>query len=145
MIGKDFDRGLIKLVDEFENLIFLDSFQAQCAANSIEVPEIYININNVDDENQEYVDQAAAQVYEQLQPLIAQFREMGREYPNFQFWDDYLQNVSLPIMLFLASIKSGDWLVNQAAKKAFVNRDFVGRLGEGKFNNVWMNYMLEMT
>ncbi|MES9884232.1 MAG: hypothetical protein ABW185_25590, partial [Sedimenticola sp.] len=166
----------------------LFQFEKWCGENEREMPsdlrdeiekfkESVAQGNIIDDQSQEELYERIGNV---LSPLLYEFREHGRTVsPTFRFWDDFLTKVSLPLKLFLASSRTGNWEANQYAKCCFLpllfasNRStyakylttqilgmnrlpidvecgfknglFVGKLSDGKFNKVWMDYLLEVT
>ena len=113
--GKDFDRGLyaMKLINEVLHAQFLKQFENWTLKQGEIIPEWFVDVlqklqtKYQDSPNDavkigKIMDELKVVVDESLEPMIADFREHGRELSaTFRFWDDYLQKVSIPLKVFI--------------------------------------------
>lgn len=121
---KDFDRALkaILMVDEVLNRRFLQQFYSWAQRNSKRLPiSLFSHLKSFDKDSvnchDDLVTDITALVASDIQPLVEMFRLEGRQVsPLFKFWDDYLNEVSLPLKMFLASSRHGIWDLNLYAK-----------------------------
>lgn len=129
MLGKDFDRALygLTLVYEVLSSRYLKHFLTWCLENGKQVPPEISNLletfhQKSKEGNIQEISSIIAELAEPLEndliPLLARFQEHGcASSSTFKFWDDFLNKVMMPLMLFLSSSKNGDWEVYQASKK----------------------------
>ena len=138
--GRDFDRGLyaMKLLDEVFNSLLLDEFGHWYRDRDIAVPpELMRSLQEL---QQEYsctspdsvcaaklVDKLTKAVDKHFCPLLEEFRIEGRGVSaTFALWDDFIQRVLLPVKMFLASTRKGDWKTYQYSKAMFLPLLFAG-------------------
>ena len=117
--GKDYDRAMraLIMVDETLQRRFLIQFKAWAIRNAKEIPEIVPEMINKMSECLYSVDEEDFMLLENsIVPLLEEFRAEGRKIPLFQFWDDYLTEVSAPLKLFISSTRHAIWDANQFAK-----------------------------
>ena len=132
--GRDFDRGLyaMKLVDEVLHSLFLQEFETWCNDKEITLP---VQVTNLKDELQlelglplpdpnkveKLVDEMCEVVDYHLLPILEAFRAEGKAASaTFALWDSFLQRVSLPLKMFLAATRKGNWKVYQNTKAQFL-------------------------
>ena len=132
--GKDFDRAVraLKIVDEALNNRFMHQFHEWCNQNGKPITEELTQhlselhcLFGAEEQNEAAIKQAVDILLELLrttvEPLIAEFREVGRlKSPTFRLWDDFLQRIMLPLKVFLVATRNGDWEAHQAAKLSFL-------------------------
>lgn len=110
------------MVDEVLQNRFLIQFQSWARRNSILLP---VDLSQKTEDFKECLSSPDDEVIKdvnnmlesQIIPLLQQFRSEGRHAsPLFQFWDDYLTNISAPLKLFISSSRHAMWDVHQYAK-----------------------------
>ena len=123
--GKDFDRAMKAdvMVDEALHQRLLIQFKSWCDINDKDLStELSEHLNhfrcNYEIRTEEMVQSMCTFLESRVNPLLEQFRVMGRNTsPTFKLWDDYLTKVSVPLKLFLSSSRHAFWDVNQYAKQ----------------------------
>ena len=172
--GKDYDRAMraLIMVDEALQRRFFMQFKAWVARTEKEIPDSVSEIINKMSDCLYSVDEEALVMLENtIMPLLEVFRTEGRKFPLFQFWDDYLTEVSAPLKLFISSSRHAIWDAHQFAKsklllfyarympylflqmnrlpagaqESFHHGHFVTKLTPGTVNSVWMDYVFEAT
>ena len=140
LAGKDFDRGLyaLKLVDEVLNSLFLREFEVWCKLKHAILPPQFTGVLEEllhecnlplpdTSKTASLLDELEEVVEKTLLPLLEQFRKEGRSASaTFVLWDDFLQRVTLPLKMFLAATRKGDWQVYQSTKAQFLPLLFAG-------------------
>ncbi len=131
---KDFSRGIhgLKIVGETLNGRFLRNFKAWCDQQDQSLPERLgpalleieqsLTVKGIDiAEQDELVTELLNIIQNHMIGLLNMFREEGRKSsPTFQYWDDFLQRVMRPFLLFIAATRNGSWSVCQSAKAEFL-------------------------
>ncbi len=122
--GKDFDRALraFKLVDEVLNARYLLNFKKWCEINNKTLPstlsadleELDLNLTT------SKMHDVHLKVSENMEPLfvlLEEFRIEGEaRSSNFRLWSDFLQHVMLPLKLYLAATRDGNWFMYHHSK-----------------------------
>ncbi|XP_053391138.1 uncharacterized protein LOC128553968 [Mercenaria mercenaria] len=114
--GKDFDRALraLLMVDEVLNRRLLINFFRWAEDYGHTIPlslfEKFKLLNIRSNGSDTVLAEIGNQIEVTISPLLKMFRAEGRlNSPLFQFWDDYLTHVSLPLKLYLAASRHALW------------------------------------
>jgi hypothetical protein len=131
--GKDFDRALraLKLVDEALSCRFMHQFNQWRGERGMVIPDqfgqLLVKLDKSFSDEQpdvsvsDVIEEALPLLRDTVEPMLKQFREEGRALsPTFKFWDDFLQSVMLPLKMFVAATRNGNWEVYNAIKVEFL-------------------------